>query len=265
MGMSIQAGTSHSLGQNFAKAFNVTFMDSKNTEQTVWGTSWGVSTRLIGALITALSDDDGLVLPPAVSPIQVVIVAVHAKEQAMQSSIATAVHDLGKTLEASGIRVHVDCRTDVKLVSKRFEWERKGVPLRLEVGSRDLDKGTAVAKLRTGGDRFALPLDDGAAAAVTKALEDARQALMAHARSMKERLTFRIASKADFLERLQQKSPGYLLVPWGGDSDDEEILQKETGATLRCIPFVQEELSEAQVCPLTGKKAREWVVFAKAY
>lgn len=263
-GMSIQAGTSHFLGQKFAKAFSCTFKDRANTVQDVWGTSWGVSTRLIGAVITALSDDDGLVLPPAVAPIQVVILPVQNKDVAKHEAILTAVHNLGKTLDASGLRVRVDS-TEVGLVQKRYEWERKGVPLRLEVGARDLDSGMAVAKLRTGGDKFSIQLGSDVACAVHQAVEKVRLALQAHARDLKERLTFHITSREEFEGRLQEREPGYLIVPWGGDSSDEEQLQKETGATLRCYPFEQCSLEVGQLCPLTGKKAREWAVFAKAY
>jgi len=229
------------------------------------GTSWGVSTRLIGAVITALSDDEGLVLPPAIAPIQVVILPVQSKDATKSEAVSTSVSELGKTLKSSGLRVRVDSRTEVGLVQRRYEWERKGVPLRLEIGARDLENCTAVAKLRTGAEKFTISLNSDATSVVRKALEELRLALKEHARSLKQRLTFHIKSREEFDARLRERDPGYLFVAWGGDSADEEQLQQETGATLRCYPFEQDQLDDDQICPLTGKKSNAWAVFAKAY
>lgn len=263
-GMSIQAGTSHFLGQRFAKAFNVMFTSPSNSREQVWGTSWGVSTRLIGAVITALSDDEGLVLPPAVAPIQVIVLPVNSKDAEKHQAVLTAVQNLATLLQSSGLRVHVDHHTEVSLVQRRYEWERKGVPLRLEIGARDLESGAAVAKLRTGGDKFSIQLSGNVVASIEEALENARRALCERAQALKQSLTFRIKSREEFEERLRAQVPGFLLVAWGGNSDDEERVKNNTGATLRCYPFEQESVDN-QICPLTGKKAREWAVFAKAF
>merc|ERR1719382_1728070 len=175
------------------------------------------------------------------------------KDATKNGAVSVAAKKLCKTLRSSGLRVRVDERTDIGLVQKRYLWERRGVPLRLEMGARDLDSNSVVAKLRTGGDKFSIPLESSdTALSVHQALEDARATLCARSQAMKERLTFEITSRAHFEERLQQQVPGYLLVPWGGDSEDEEKLQQDTGATLRCRPFEQRSLADNQLCPLTG-------------
>eukprot|EP00403_Amphidinium_massartii_P015793 CAMPEP_0178423322 /NCGR_PEP_ID=MMETSP0689_2-20121128/27627_1 /TAXON_ID=160604 /ORGANISM="Amphidinium massartii, Strain CS-259" /LENGTH=525 /DNA_ID=CAMNT_0020044909 /DNA_START=170 /DNA_END=1747 /DNA_ORIENTATION=- len=264
-GMALQAGTSHFLGQNFAKAFDVTFLDEKQKMKHVWSTSWGVSTRLVGAVIMVHSDDDGLVMPPALAKIQVVIVPLPNKDAAIQEKVDAAVKDLKAKLIKAGVRAHVDDRPGMKPGNKYYDWERKGVPLRLELGARDLESGAAMAKMRTGGDKFPVSIGDSAAEEVTEALEGVKKVMRSRADALKEKLTFRIDSKEQFLERMEQREPGFLWVPWGGDGDDEEKLQEETGATLRCIPFEQDPVPDGQLCPLTGKPAREWAVFAPSY
>jgi len=264
-GMAIQGGTSHFLGQNFAKAFDVTYQTEDQTTKLVWATSWGVSTRLIGAVIMSHSDDDGLVLPPAIAAIQVVIVPMFVKDAEKQEKVSAAAEHLRAGLEASGLRVHLDGRLGVKPGAKYYEWERKGVPLRLELGPRDLDKGVALAKLRTGGDKFPVNLGDGAAEEVAAAFGTLRQKLRDRSDERLAAMSVRIESRAQFDARLQESTPGMLFVPWGGDDADEERIQEETGATLRCYPFEQDPLVDGQLCPLTGKPARVWAVFAKAY
>merc|ERR1712137_91775 len=182
------------------------------------------------------------------------------KDAGKNGAVLAAVKALSNTLKASGLRVRVDDRAEIGMIQKRYKWERKGVPLRLEIGARDLESGTAVAKLRTGGDKFIIKLGSASTAAVCQALEDARLALQARTEALKTRLTFRITCRDQFEARLLTQEPGYLMVPWGGDSADEERLQQETGATLRCYPFEQATLEEGQLCPLTGKQAREWAV-----
>jgi len=213
----------------------------------------------------AHSDDDGVVLPPAIAGNQVVIVPMFVKDAEKQASVSDAAVKLQKQLQASGLRVHLDERYSVKPGAKYFEWERKGVPLRLELGPRDLEKGVALGKLRTGGEKFPIELGDGAVAEVNVALEKMRSTLVERSEANLERLTFKIGSRADFDARLNAREPGFFLVPWGGDNDDEDKLQDETGATLRCYPLKQEPLADGQLCPLTGKPAREWAIFAKAY
>jgi len=263
-GMAIQAGTSHFLGQNFAKAFDVTYSSEEQKSEYVWATSWGVSTRLIGAVIMVHSDDNGLVMPPALAAFQVVIVPLYAKDPDQQAAVLDAAAALRKDLTATGIRVHVDDRLSMKPGAKYFEWERRGVPLRLELGARDLDKGVALGKLRTGGDKFPVPLGE-ASSEVPKALSQMKQELQSRSEQLKQRLIFRIESREDFDGRLKEREPGMMLVPWGGDDDDEDNIKDETGVTLRCYPMEQDELPENQVCPLTGKPSRKWAIFAKAY
>lgn len=263
-GMAVQAGTSHFLGQNFAKAFDVTYTSEERKTEYVWATSWGVSTRLIGAVIMVHSDDDGLVLPPALAATQVVILPMFVKDAEKQALVTDAAEKLRAELVGAGLRVHVDDRLSIKPGAKYFEWERKGVPLRLELGPRDLESGAALAKRRTGGDKLSVSLAN-AAEETKAALASVQQTLRDRAEAFKESMTFRISTKAEFDARLAEEFPGFLLVPWGGDNDDEENLQEETGATLRCYPLEQDPMPEGQLCPITGKPAREWAVFAKAY
>jgi len=264
-GMAIQAGTSHFLGQNFAKAFEVTYLSDQQKSEYVWASSWGVSTRLIGAVIMVHSDDDGLVLPPALAATQVVILPLFAKDPDTQASILEAASSLREKLMAAGLRVHIDDRLGMQPGAKFFEWERRGVPLRLELGPRDLEQGTAFAKLRTGGDKFKVALNEDPVHEVKEALQRMKEELQSRSATLKKDLTFRIESRADFDSRLKEKYPGMLLVPWGGDDDDEDKLKEETGVTLRCYPMNQEELPPDQVCPLTGKPAKSWAIFALAY
>jgi len=264
-GKAIQGGTSHFLGQNFGKAFEVTFDSEDQTVEYVWGTSWGVSTRLIGAVIMSHSDDDGLVLPPALAATQVVIVPMFVKDEEKQATVTAAAEKLRDQLDEAGLRVHVDLRFKMKPGQKYYEWERKGVPLRLELGPRDLDNGVAFAKMRTGGDKFNINLGDNAASEVKESLEKVRQTLRERAEEYKKRLTVEISSREEFDERLAARETGLMYVPWGGDNDDEDKIQEDTGATLRCYPFEQKPMPDGQLCPLTGKPAREWAIFAKAY
>lgn len=262
-GMAIQAGTSHFLGQSFAKAFDVKFKGPDGSAELVWASSWGVSTRLIGALIQVHADDEGLVLPPKLAPTQVVIVPMYGGKNKWKEQVEPSVKQIKEALEPS-FRVHVDERDTLSMGEKFFWWEQRGVPIRLELGPRDLERGVAIAKLRTGGDRFDVPLGD-AATVVEEALERVQRTLRERADALKDRLTFKISTREEFDERLAAPEPGMMWVPWGGDSADEEALQKETGATHRCTPLEQPTMPPGQVCPLTGKPAREWAIFARAY
>jgi prolyl-tRNA synthetase len=258
-GWALQAGTSHFLGQNFAKAFDVTFQNVGGEREFVWATSWGVSTRLIGALVMAHSDDDGLVLPPRVAPVQVVIIPVYKNDD--KDLVMAAVDRLHADLKGQ-LRVKVDDRDNLRPGAKYFEWEQKGVPLRLEVGPRDVAKGQAFAKRRTGGDKFAVPFE-GAAAAVTAVLEQMQAELLAKATAFRDARTYTVSSFDEFAEKLVSQ-PGFYRVPWGGDSADEDHVKEKTRATLRCILLAQEPVA-GLTCPLTGKPAREWAIFARAY
>ncbi|MCA9572919.1 MAG: proline--tRNA ligase, partial [Myxococcales bacterium] len=256
-GWALQSGTSHFLGQNFAKAFDVTFQTKEETRDFVWATSWGVSTRLIGAIIMTHSDDDGLVLPPAVAPVQVVIIPVgKAGDEAVTAAVRKLVADL------KGFRVEVDDRDNVRPGAKYFEWEKKGVPLRLEIGPRDVAKGQAFAKRRTGGDKFGVSLEN-AAAEVTAVLDAIQTELLEKARGWRDERMYTVSSRQEFLEKIETQ-PGFYRIPWGGDDADEVAVKDETRATIRCFPLEQEPV-DGLVCPLTGKPAKEWAIFARAY
>eukprot|EP00445_Apocalathium_hangoei_P041625 CAMPEP_0203970540 /NCGR_PEP_ID=MMETSP0359-20131031/98017_1 /ASSEMBLY_ACC=CAM_ASM_000338 /TAXON_ID=268821 /ORGANISM="Scrippsiella Hangoei, Strain SHTV-5" /LENGTH=611 /DNA_ID=CAMNT_0050908497 /DNA_START=30 /DNA_END=1865 /DNA_ORIENTATION=- len=263
-GMAIQAGTSHFLGQNFAKAFDVTFETQEQTKEFVWATSWGVSTRLIGAIIMAHSDDTGIILPPVVAATQVVILPMFSKDPVIQANVLKAAEDLRDTLENNGIRVDIDYRVDVRPGAKFFTYERKGVPLRLELGPRDLEEGIAMGKRRTGGDKVKIQLSN-AVEEVRAQLDGVLKDLHARSDALRERLTTRIHSREEFDARLKEREIGMMKVPWGGNDEDEEKLQEDTGITLRCYPLQQEPVPEGEVCPLTGKPSRIWALFAKAY
>lgn len=258
-GWALQAGTSHFLGQNFARAFDVTFQSEGGTRDHVWATSWGVSTRLIGAVVMTHSDDAGLVLPPKVAPVQVVIVPVY--KNAERAEVMAAVDALFAQLKGT-FRVKVDDRDNLRPGAKFFEWEQKGVPLRLEVGPRDVKSGQAFAKRRTGGDKFAVPFE-GAAATVGRVLDEMQVALLEAARASREARTYAVSSWDEFCEKIESQ-PGFYRIPWGGDDADEDKVKETTRATLRCFP-VDGGPVEGLTCPLTGKPAREWAIFARAY
>ena len=257
-GWALQAGTSHFLGQNFAKAFDVTFQDVNGQRDFVWATSWGVSTRLVGAVVMAHSDDDGLVLPPALAPVQVVIVPVY--KDAEKSLVMAAANELFAQLKPH-VRVRVDDRDHLRPGAKYFEWERKGVPLRLEIGPRDVAKGQAFAKRRTGGEKFGVPLD-GAPEVVKRVLAEIQAALLENARANLTARSYSVANYAEFRERIESDA-GFFRVPWGGDAADEARIKEETRATHRCAPF--EDPPVGMTCPLTGKPSREWAIFARSY
>lgn len=259
-GLALQSGTSHFLGQNFAKAFDVTFQTREETRDYVWATSWGVSTRLIGAVIMTHSDDDGLVLPPAIAPIQVVIIPVGKEKD--REVVMGAVDALVADLKRGGFRVKVDARDNIRPGAKYFEWERKGVPLRLEIGPRDVAQGQAFAKRRTGGDKFGLQLAN-AAEQVREVLDGIQAELLANAKQRLADQTYSISSRAEFIEKIESQ-PGFYLLPWGGDDADELAVKDETRATIRCMPLEQASV-EGLTCPLTGKPSVEWAVFARAY
>lgn len=258
-GWALQSGTSHFLGQNFAKAFDVTYQDKEGKQSHVWATSWGVSTRLIGAVIMTHSDDEGLVLPPAIAPIQVVIIPVYKAKD--RDVVMEAVDALNASLRGS-FRVKVDDRDNMRPGAKYFEWERKGVPLRLEIGPRDVKKGQAFAKKRTGGGKFGVAFD-GAADQVRDVLDGIQAELLSRAEAFQTSHIHDITSREQFVAAVKDEV-GFFRVAWGGDDADEVAVKDETKATLRCYPMIQDSV-EGMTCPLTGKPAREWALFARAY
>ena len=259
-GKALQSGTSHFLGQNFAKAFDVKFATKEGTEEYVWASSWGVSTRLIGALIMAHSDDKGLVLPPKLAPFQVVIVPIYRNDEQL-AAITEKVNEITEKLKAKGISVKYDDKDTKKPGWKFAEYELKGVPVRLGIGPRDLENGTVeVARRDTLTKEFA-PLD-GIDQYVSDLLDDIQQNIYQKAFDFRTQNTTKVETYDEFKEVLNTKG-GFLLAHWDGTSETEQKIKEETKATIRCIPFEGEE--EEGVCVYSGKPSKRRVLFALAY
>jgi len=255
----IQAGTSHNLGQNFAKAFNVQYQSEAGGLEYVWATSWGVSTRLVGALVMAHSDDQGLVLPPKLAPIHVVIVPIYKTDEERAATC-----ELGAKLRDSlgdGLTVELDDREQYKPGWKFNEWELKGVPLRIEIGPRDLAQRQVVLARRDTGEKSFVPVDQ-AAAQVPSMLDAIQQALFDKALAFREANTHDVATYDEFRERLETEG-GFFRANWCGSTDEEVRVQEETKATIRCIPLDGSEPTGP--CFLTGRPAAARVLFAKSY
>jgi prolyl-tRNA synthetase len=270
-GWALQAGTSHFLGQSFAKAFDVTFKNDRGEEELVWATSWGVTTRLIGALIMTHSDDTGLVLPPSVAPIQVALVCIFktAEQKAAVMEFAAPVAD---RLRAVGVSVVVDDRENMRPGAKYFEWERKGVPLRMEVGPKDAAKGAVFAARRVGGQKVSMPVDDGFEAATRAALDSVQDGMLAAARARLDSRTRRVDSydgmKAALLKnggRASDGDAGFFLAPWRCDAANERAVKEETKATLRCYPLELQGEATGRLCFYSGEPATHMAIFARAY
>jgi len=259
-GKALQMGTSHFLGQNFAKAFDVRYQTREGGLEHVWATSWGVSTRLMGALIMAHSDDEGLVLPPKLAPIHVVIVPVYKSEEEL-NQIADAVLPLKKSLEAAGLNVKFDDRDTQKPGFKFAEWELKGVPVRLAIGPRDLANGTAEVARRDLKTKENLPLA-GIEAHIKSLLDDIQKNLYQRALDFRATKTYVVNSWEEFVSAIDEKE-GFALAHWDGTSETEEKIKELTKATIRCIPLDQQE--ENGTCILSGKPSKGRVVFARAY
>ena len=259
-GKALQAGTSHFLGQNFAKAFDVKFTDAQGKLDYVWATSWGVSTRLMGALIMTHSDDEGLVLPPALAPIHVVIVPIHRTEEDLANITAT-VDKLSAELKALNIRVKYD-KDDQKRPGWKFaEYEAKGVPVRLAIGPRDLENGVVELARRDTKEKNAVPLE-GLALYIENLLKEIQDNLLAKAKKYRTENMCEVDSYEDFKIQLE-KDGGFFLAHWDGTKETEELIKQETKATIRCIPL--DMPAEPGVCMVTGKPSAGRVVFAKAY
>lgn len=258
-GKALQAGTSHHLGQNFAKAFDVKFLDKNNTEQFVWQTSWGVSTRLMGALIMSHSDDDGLVLPPNIAPFQVVLLPIYKTEDERRQ-VADVISDLNQQLTKAGVRVKIDDKEDESFGTKSWRWIKKGVPVRIEVGPRDLAKEQVMIARRDSGEKVAVSLSD-VEMTVTQLLTDIQNALHAASRDRLAQRSYRVDAYDQFKQMIDDG--GFFYMPWCGDAVCEEQIKEETKATIRCMPFA--EKPEQGVCVKCGKPSQQSVVFAKAY
>ena len=258
----IQGGTSHNLGQNFSKAFDVKYQTAAGGLEHVWNTSWGVSTRLIGGLIMTHSDDNGLVAPPKLAPVQVAIVPIWKTDEE-RTQLSAVGRELKSDLEQTGLRVEFDERENLKPGAKYFEWEGLGVPVRLEIGPRDLASGQVVLARRTGG-KAPVPLQ-GAATAVTKALDEIQAALFAAARERREKNSLRGATKAQFLEFIKG-SGGFVYGGFCGDPACETEIKQQTNATIRVLPdpeFRSKEVPKS--CMWCGAPSIAEAVWAQAY
>ena len=258
----IQGGTSHNLGQNFAKAFDVKYQTAAGGLEHVWNTSWGVSTRLIGGLIMTHSDDNGLVAPPKLAPVQVAIVPIWKTDEE-RTQLSAVGRELKSDLEQTGLRVEFDERENLKPGAKYFEWEGLGVPVRLEIGPRDLASGQVVLARRTGG-KAPVPLQ-GAATAVTKALDEIQAALFAAARERREKNSLRGATKAQFLEFIKG-SGGFVYGGFCGDPACETEIKQQTNATIRVLPDPEFRSKEVpKICMWCGAPSIAEAVWAQAY
>eukprot|EP00523_Entomoneis_sp_CCMP467_P005428 CAMPEP_0168752878 /NCGR_PEP_ID=MMETSP0724-20121128/18633_1 /TAXON_ID=265536 /ORGANISM="Amphiprora sp., Strain CCMP467" /LENGTH=636 /DNA_ID=CAMNT_0008801181 /DNA_START=70 /DNA_END=1980 /DNA_ORIENTATION=- len=279
-GWALQSGTSHFLGQSFGKAFDVQYQDETGKQQTVWGTSWGVSTRLLGALIMTHSDDAGLVLPPKVAPTQVVLVTIPPKKKDGEEAVRAmndAVSKLVNQLEDEGIRVHVDDRDYVRMGAKYFEWERKGVPLRIELGPRDLKNNVCVFKYRASEmseEKKTVELESAATTAKS-GLQELQDTLLRDAKTrldqginrsedityehMKEALENDVAS--------EYPGSGLFLVPWKCDADNEGQIKDDCQATIRCYPLAENEaeLHKGKKCFYSGEDATHMALIGRAF
>jgi prolyl-tRNA synthetase len=259
-GKALQAGTSHFLGQNFAKAFDVKFSDKTGKLEYVWATSWGVSTRLIGALIMTHSDDDGLVLPPALAPIQVVIIPIFKTDEE-QKLIDEKTHELMKDMKNLGISVKYDDDTAKRPGWKFAEYEAKGVPVRVAIGPRDLAGNQAEVARRDTKEKNTVSLE-GFAEAIKDLLDSIQSNLLESAKKFRTSNTHVIDSYDEFKTQLNQKS-GFFLAHWDGTNETESKIKEETKATIRCIPLDSSE--EEGKCMYSGKPSKGRVIFAKAY
>lgn len=262
----IQAGTSHHLGQNFAKAFDVQFSDKDNKQQYVYATSWGVSTRLVGTLIMVHSDDKGFVSPPKLAPIQAVFVPM-GRDDATRERTVGASDKMAAELKAQGIRVKVDLREKESPGFKYNYWEMRGVPVRVEVGPRDLDSGTCVLARRDTGEKETVKLED-AVARIVELQTIIQNDLFAKALAFRNANTKRVDTWEEFESTFAgEGGAGFILAHWDGTSETEAKISELTKATIRCIPLEPLDPSDVEpgVCVLTGKPSKQRVIFARAY
>ena len=274
----IQAGTSHFLGQNFAKASDIKFLSRNNTEEHAWTTSWGVSTRLIGTLLMAHGDDDGAVMPPRIAATQVMIIPITPKEETKDAVLAKA-GEIAASLRSAtyageAVRVEIDAR-DIGGGNKTWEWVKKGVPIRIEIGPRDLESGSAAVARRDKGpkEKEFLPADT-LAARVPEILAEIQQSLLDRALAFRKENTRKIDSKEEFYAFFTPENPnkpeihgGFALTHWNESAEVEARIKEELKVTIRCIPEVDgvEFTEEPGICPFSGEPSRQRVIFGKAY
>ena len=256
-GKALQAGTSHFLGQNFAKAFEVKFLNKENKEEYVWATSWGASTRLIGGLIMTHSDDDGLVLPPKLAPTQVVIVPIPKPSP----EIMEAADTIAKALKSLGIRVKVDNDETKRPGFKFAEYEMVGIPVRIGIGARDLAVGKVEVARRDTKEKSSVDTE-GVAEHIKNLLDEIQQNLFDRAKKYRDDMTSKVDTFEEFQKVLEEKG-GFILAHWDGTSETEDKIKELTKATIRCIPL--DSVEEDGVCILTGAPSKQRVLFARAY
>jgi prolyl-tRNA synthetase len=259
-GKALQSGTSHFLGQNFAKAFDVKFLTKENQQEYVWATSWGVSTRLVGALVMAHGDDQGLILPPRIAPLQAVIVPIYKGDE-QKGTVDAKAKDIIKQLKDLGIRVKYDNNDNARPGWKFAEYEMKGVPVRITLGARDLENNVAEIARRDTKEKRNVSLD-GIAIYVNELLAEIQKNLFDRARSYRdEHIT--PANSWDEFEKLLDEKGGFISAHWDGTVETEETIKEKTKATIRCIPLNNPQ--EDGKCILTGKSSKQRVLFARAY
>ena len=258
-GKALQSGTSHFLGQNFAKAFEVTYLNKENKPEYVWATSWGVSTRLIGALIMTHSDDNGLVLPPRLAPIQVVIIPIATKPEQMEL-VNKEVAPIIEELRSKGISVKFDDADNKRPGFKFADYELKGVPVRLVLGARDLENGTIEVMRRDTLEKETRPIE-GVAQYVEQLLEDIQKNIFEKARKYRDEHVYECDNYEEFKERV--KDGGFFLCHWDGTAETEAQIKEETQATIRCVPFAYEQTPGVDM--VSGKPAKYRVIIARSY
>jgi prolyl-tRNA synthetase len=270
----IQAGTSHFLGQNFAKASDITYQSREGTVDHVWTTSWGVSTRMIGMVIMAHGDDDGIILPPRIAPTHIVIQPIIPKEQ-HREAVLEAANTLATELRQQhfhhdALTVRVDDR-DMQGGAKNWEWIKKGIPVRIEIGPRDLEKGTvAVARRDRGHKDKAFISNSELIATVTALLQEIQDGLFQRALDFQRQNTTEIDSKEAFYDHFKQQgkgntnTSGWVSAHWAGSNEDEDEIKKDLQVTIRCIPFAR-DYQESGTCFFTGKPSNQRLIFAKSY
>jgi prolyl-tRNA synthetase len=259
-GKALQAGTSHFLGQNFAKAFEVKFADKEGKQEYVWATSWGVSTRLIGALIMTHSDDLGLVLPPKLAPIQVAIVPIYKGDEQL-AFVSNVANEIKKELLAKGISVKFDDDDNRKPGWKFAEYEVKGVPVRIAIGQRDIENGVVEIARRDTLEKVSVNRE-GVAEYIEQLLNEIQQNLFERANSFTKTNTTSVNSWNEFKDVLETKG-GFISAHWDGTSETEQKIKEETKATIRCIPY--DSIQEKGICIYSGKESNQRVLFAKSY
>ncbi len=258
-GKALQAGTSHFLGQNFARSFDVQFTSREGKLEYAWATSWGLSTRMMGALVMAHSDDNGLVLPPKLAPIQVVVVPIFKTEEEL-AKISEKIVPVIDQLRAAGVSVKFDDDDNQRSGWKFAEYELKGVPVRLAIGMRDVESGTVEIARRDTLSKESKPLE-GAAAHITELLDEIQANIYKRALDFRESKTFVVDTWEDF--KTQIENGGFIVAHWDGTSETEEAIKAETKATIRCIPF--NSVEQAGNCVFSGKPSSKRVIFARAY